>query len=156
MSAVPRLLADTVHNCRRGSKMHDSTWERNATQTKDTTVVSVKKDKYIKIQEYIVSYSYIQVYLSKVSLASIQRNHWWIMGGQHLPEEGQGLCERACWSQVCRWKLHLSNNKGSSLGVFFLHYKHIYLQIHSTNSMCCASLWSEQAKLIKPGVARFY
>lgn len=28
MSAVPRLLADTVHNCRRGSSMQERTWER--------------------------------------------------------------------------------------------------------------------------------
>lgn len=119
MSAVPRLLADTVHNCRRGSKMQDSTWQTNAKQTKDTTVVSPNSDEHIKTsikrQRHVVSYYYTKAYLSKVSLTSVQRNHWWIMGGQHLPEEGQGLCERASWSQVCRWKLHLPNNKGSSL-----------------------------------------
>lgn len=49
MSAVPRLLADTVHNCRRGSRMQDSTWERNTTQPEDTTVVSLNSDKNIKI-----------------------------------------------------------------------------------------------------------
>lgn len=28
MSAVPKLLADTVHICRRGSKTHDKTYRR--------------------------------------------------------------------------------------------------------------------------------
>lgn len=34
------------------------------------------------------------------------------MGGQDLPEEGQGLSEGSCGSQVCRWQLHLTRQTG--------------------------------------------
>lgn len=53
------------------------------------------------------------VYLSKVSLAGIQRNHRGVVGGQHLPEEGQRLSEGGCGSQVCRRQLHLSGRRSS-------------------------------------------
>lgn len=53
-------------------------------------------------------------YLSKISLASIKRNHRGVMGGQHLPEEGECLIEGCCWSKVWGRQLHLLRHRTSS------------------------------------------
>lgn len=50
-------------------------------------------------------------YLSKVCLASIQWNHRRVVGDQHLPEEGQGLCEGGGGPEVGGGQLHLHTHR---------------------------------------------
>lgn len=97
MSAVPRLLADTVHSCRRGSKMHERTWARQ----------SEMKPQARSVQRMHVSHAETRVYLSEVSLPGIQGNYRGVMGGQHLPEERERLSEGGCGAQISRRQLHL-------------------------------------------------
>ena len=47
------------------------------------------------------------VYLSKVCLPCVQGYHGGVVGGQHLPQQGQGLGEGGGGAQVWRGELHL-------------------------------------------------
>lgn len=56
---------------------------------------------------------YTQSYLREVGLAGVQGDHGGVMGGQNLPEEGEGLRQRSRGAQIRRGQLHLSRQGGS-------------------------------------------
>lgn len=66
------------------------------------------------------------------------------MGSQHLPEEGEGLCEGGSGSQVCGGKLHLPRQMGSKDKVL------LYSYIIITKASCVRSAaFTEQAVLVR-------
>lgn len=68
----------------------------------------IDSHQLVEVIVFSPSFKEQKSYLCKISLAGVQRDHRGVMGGQNLPEEREGLRQRGCRSQICRWELHLS------------------------------------------------
>lgn len=79
MSAVPRLLADTVHSCSRGSRMQESTWEETGGRRNKTQLFfalsTLQRARRRKEGDEWIFLKQMQSYLCEVGLTGVQRDN---------------------------------------------------------------------------------